>query len=59
MECVSAGLRSPLVQGRDLYVKTLTQEVFCRHFVEEAALSGPFGAIPFLIKHPDSHGGRV
>lgn len=59
VEYVRAGLKCPLDQGRVLHVRTLTQEVFCMYFVEEAALSPPFGAIPFLIKHPDSHGGRV
>lgn len=59
VEYVSAGLKSPLVQGRGLDVRTLTQEVFCRYFAAEAAQSPPLGAIPFLIKHPDSHGGRV
>lgn len=59
VKCVNADLKPPLVQGKDLLVRTSTQEVFCRYFMEEAALSPPFGAIPFLIKHPDSHGGRV
>lgn len=59
VEYVSAGLKSPLVQGRGLHVRTLTQEVFCRYFAAEAAQCPPLGAIPFLTKYPDSHGGRV
>jgi len=59
VEYVSPGLKSPLVQGRGLHVRTLTQEMFCRYLAAEAAQSPPLQAIPFLIKHPGSHGGRV
>lgn len=56
---VSAGLTSSLVQGRGLDVTTLTQEVLCRYFATEAAQSPPLGAVSFLIKHTDSHRGRL
>lgn len=36
-----------------------TKEIFCRYFAGQPSHSPLLVATPFLIKHPDSHGGRV
>lgn len=58
VEYVRAGMKSPLVQGTGLDVRISTKKAFCRYFAAEP-FHLPLIATPFLIEHPDSHGGRV